>query len=187
MKVLAFRPRRPSRAEILRLVARRRPALAGMTRRASPAGSRAKVGAAAEAIPPATPGNAGPIGRPAVTITAHYRTYLGCGGGLAGGQSLPDDGVHPLLDGFRQDRHALDGHESLIDLPEADFVVAHRLLFVTIPFPRPSTERWQPRRTPRALARACEPRSPAACPGRETRAPAGRTRKSCRWCACTPR
>ena len=31
MKVLAFRPRRPSRAEILRLVARRRPALAGMT------------------------------------------------------------------------------------------------------------------------------------------------------------
>ena len=60
MKVLAFRPRRPSRAEILRLVARRRPALAGMTRRASPAGSRAKVGAAAEAIPPATPGNAGP-------------------------------------------------------------------------------------------------------------------------------
>ena len=74
MKVLAFRPRRPSRAEILRLVARRRPALAGMTRRASPAGSRAKVGAAAEAIPPATPGNAGPIGRPAVNRTAHYRT-----------------------------------------------------------------------------------------------------------------
>ena len=30
MKVLAFRPRRPSRAEILRLVARRRPASAGM-------------------------------------------------------------------------------------------------------------------------------------------------------------
>ena len=69
MKVLAFRPRRPSRAEILRLVARRRPALAGMTRRASPAGSRAKVGAAAEAIPPATPGNAWPIGRPAVNRT----------------------------------------------------------------------------------------------------------------------
>ena len=68
MKVLAFRPRRPSRAEILRLVARRRPALAGMTRRASPAGSRATVGAAAEAIPPATPGNAGPIGRPAVIL-----------------------------------------------------------------------------------------------------------------------
>ena len=76
MKVLAFRPRRPSRAEILRLVrdARCGPALAGMTRRASPAGSRAKVGAAAEAIPPATPGNAGPIGRPAVNRTAHYRT-----------------------------------------------------------------------------------------------------------------
>ena len=42
MKVLAFRPRRPSRAEILRLVrdARCGPALAGMTRRAIPAGSR---------------------------------------------------------------------------------------------------------------------------------------------------
>ena len=62
MKVLAFRPRRPSRAEILRLVrdARCGPALAGMKRRAIPAGSRAKVGAAAEAIQPATPGNAGP-------------------------------------------------------------------------------------------------------------------------------
>ena len=49
MKVLAFRPRRPSRAEILRLVrdARCGPALAGMKRRAIPAGSRAKVGAAA--------------------------------------------------------------------------------------------------------------------------------------------
>ena len=57
MKVLAFRPRRPSRAEILRLVraARCGPALAGMKRRAIPAGLRAKVGAAAEAIPPATP------------------------------------------------------------------------------------------------------------------------------------
>ena len=76
MKVLAFWPRRPSRAEILRLVrdARCGPALAGMTRRASPAGSRAKVGAAAEAFP-ATPGNAGPIGRPAVNRTAHYWTH----------------------------------------------------------------------------------------------------------------
>ena len=130
MKVLAFRPRRPSRAEILRLVrdARCGPALAGMKRRAIPAGSRAKVGAAAEAIPPATPGNAGPIGRPAVNRTASYRTYLGGGGGRAGGQSLPDDGVHPLLDGFRQDRHALDGHESLIDLPEADFDVAQTVI-----------------------------------------------------------
>ena len=43
------------------------PALAGMTRRAIPAGSTAKVGAAAEAIPPATPGNAGPIRSPGLS------------------------------------------------------------------------------------------------------------------------
>ena len=62
MKVLAFRPRRPSRAEILSLVrdASCGPALAWIKRRAIPAGSRAKVGAAAEAIPPATQGNAWP-------------------------------------------------------------------------------------------------------------------------------
>ena len=77
MKVLAFRPRRPSRAEILRRVrdARCGPALAGMKRRAIPAGSRAKVGAGRRGDSAGDPRKRGAdrIGRPAVNRTAVIR------------------------------------------------------------------------------------------------------------------
>ena len=104
MKVLAFRPRRPSRAEILRLVraARCGPALAGMKRRAIPAGSRAKVGAAAEAIQPATPGNAGPMAHPAMTLAIASRTVPPWSESKAKGNSLSPVSRDTLTPGKRR-------------------------------------------------------------------------------------